>query len=75
MRKQRKKLHKLSGGPTPLPHEKCRIYVTTDRGHTKTKISSQLAKTGEASVYRSRIRKYWTKKLNVNNYNAHKKID
>ncbi len=41
----------LKNRPTLLPNEKCRIYITTERGHTRTKISSQLVKTGEKAIH------------------------
>jgi hypothetical protein len=60
----------LENRPTLLPNEKCRVYITTERGHTRTKISSQLVKTGEEAIHWKRVRKYWMKKLQINNYNA-----
>jgi hypothetical protein len=60
----------LEKRPTALPYEKCRVYICTDRGQKRNKISSQLSKTGKTEIHRQRIRKYWIRKMKINNYNA-----
>jgi hypothetical protein len=65
----------LENRPTSLPNEKCRVYITTERGHTRTKISSQLVKMGEKATHRKRIRKYWMKKLQINKESTNRLYD